>query len=221
MIITILNQAGFSRASGLASHLAMLRTNAGRNVLLIYPKSFAPSRVSKSAWEAIETKLSAVAYVVPDECLQAEIQNMSPFYNDIVIEEKTRISPEGRSTLAIADIAIVQIQPGNFGLEIRDKLMKRIEAAQRVNPSLRVLVAIIGASEDFSIRDLQSAENFVAGIRSGVLVNTLADNLSVTQGMLETVAFKPRNNVREDTNMSQLYRSIFVAEQVVPASPGV
>src|ERR1035437_8947289 len=123
MIITILSQVGASRLTqvevsrgfGLASQLAMLRTNAGRNVLLIYPKSLTPSRISEGAWEAIETKLGAVAYAVLDECLQSEIHSMAPFYNDIVIEEETRVIPGNKSTLAIADIAIVQIQSGNFG----------------------------------------------------------------------------------------------------------
>jgi hypothetical protein len=221
MIITILshvgasrlNQVGVSRGAGLASQLAMLRTNAGRNVLLIYPKSLTPSRVSDGAWEAIETKLGAVAYAVLDECLQSEIQSMSPFYNDIVIEEETRAIPGNKSTLTIADTAIVQIQPGCFGPEIRSKLMKRIVAAQMINPAIQIFAAVIGSSDGLSYSDLQSAQDFVAGIRSAVLVKTSTDNRYAALRMSGEVTHKLPRSELGNAGVYGLYRSIFASDQ--------
>src|ERR1035437_1450973 len=172
MIITILNQDGFSNNTSLASHLAMLRAHAGRNVLLIYANSLAPSRGDERNWEAVEIKLGAVALTVTDITLESTLQNLAPRYNDFVINAGTFDLPGNRSVLIATNIAIVPIQPCNFNVKTRAKLINRIEAARVANPSLRVLVVIMVAPDVLSIQDIETGRSFVAAIRSATLVNT-------------------------------------------------
>src|ERR1019366_8057127 len=120
MIITILNQDGSSSGTRLASRLAMLRANAGRNVLLNYADSLAPPDVADGTWEALEIKAGAVAWCLSDKNLESTVLDLAPHYNDIVIDAGTRDSPGNRSVLMATNTAIVPIQADNFGAKIPD-----------------------------------------------------------------------------------------------------
>jgi chromosome partitioning protein len=210
MIITILNQVGISSSAGLASHLAMRRAQAGRNVLLIYPNSLAPSHGAKNLWQAVEIKLGAVAHTVIDKNLDSKLRNLASRYNDIVIDAGTHDLAGNRPALMATNMAIVPIQSGHFGVKVQHRLTKRIEAARVGNPALRVLLLILGAAEDISIGDIETARTFVATIRSTVLVNMpLCDRTAVQERPWDN-ARKPLNGARENAAMSRLYRSVFL-----------
>lgn len=212
MIITILDQIGFSRSAGLASQLAMLRAQAGRNVLLVYTNSSASSRGVDHPWEVVEIKLGAVAHTVVDKNIASTLRNLAPRYNDIVISAGTCDSPGNQSTLMATNIAIVPIQPCNSGVKMGHQLSKRIEAARVGNPSLRVLFLIMGAPENLSIRDIETARTFVATIRSAVLVNTPVCDVTATQAMSWENFREPLNRTWGNAAMSQFYRTVFVAD---------
>ncbi len=212
MIITILNQVGISSSAGLASHLATLRAQAGRNVLLIYPNSLAPSHGTKNPWAAVEIKLGAVAHAVIDKSLDSKLRNLASRYNDIVIDAGIPDSAGNRPALMTTNMAIVPIQPRHFGVQVQHRLTRRIAAARVVNPALRVLLVIMGAAEDISIGEIEAARTFVATIRSAVLLNMpLCDQTAVQERPWDS-ARKPLNGARENAAMSRLYRSVFFAD---------
>lgn len=212
MIITILNQPGLCGSYGLASYLALLRAHTGRDVQLVYVNTLAAAKASENAWETIEIKLGAIAHpMISDQHLDTTLQNPTAHYDDIVVDADTRDSVGNRSALKATDVAVIPIQPDDFGATICDTLIQRIGDARVTNPALRVLV-VMCMTDDQSLQGIEAARRFVTTIRAAVLVDSSEYGRTVVHEMPSEIARKPLNGEQKNPAMSRLYRSVFVAD---------
>ncbi|MGZ3159599.1 MAG: AAA family ATPase, partial [Burkholderiaceae bacterium] len=139
MIIVIATENGGIEKSILSNNMATLRAMDGRKVLLIdgdqQKNSYAWGRTRHEA----DIKPSVTTLSISAKGLQPELENLTPHYNDIVIDAEGRDCMASRSALIMAKTAIIPIRPDLLDQACEEKLIARLATARLFNPCLRVL----------------------------------------------------------------------------------
>lgn len=187
MIITVGGQKGGTGKTTIAAHLAVLRAEAGKRVLLVDADEQQSAKLFST-----QRKLEhpdAVQYSADthlDDAVRLEVRQKEDLYDDIIIDTGGRDSRSQRSALAIADLLIMPFKPRSLDLWTIEDMLKIIELMQSVNPKLRPLSVLNQA--DAQGMDNQEAEALLADIAeipySGVtIVNRKAFGKAMAQGL--------------------------------------
>lgn len=187
MIITVGGQKGGTGKTTIAAHLAVLRAEAGKRVLLVDADEQQSAKLFST-----QRKLEhpdAVQYSADthlDDAVRLEVRQKEDLYDDIIIDTGGRDSRSQRSALAIADLLIMPFKPRSLDLWTIEDMLKIIELMQSVNPKLRPLSVLNQA--DAQGMDNQEAEALLADIAeipySGVtIVNRKAFGKAIAQGL--------------------------------------
>ena len=211
MIITVGGQKGGTGKTTIAAHLAVLRAEAGKRVLLVdadeqqSAKLFSTQRKLEHA-DAVQ--YSADTHL--DDAVRLEVRQKEDLYDDIIIDTGGRDSRSQRSALAIADLLMMPFKPRSLDLWTIEDMLKIIELMQSVNPKLRPLSVLNQA--DVQGTENQEAEAMLADIvdipYSGVtIVNRKAFGKAMAQGLaVHELRPTDKKAVRE---MAALYQCIF------------
>lgn len=187
MIITVGGQKGGTGKTTIAAHLAVLRAEAGKRVLLVDADEQQSAKLFST-----QRKLEhpdAVQYSADthlDDAVRLEVRQKEDLYDDIIIDTGGRDSRSQRSALAIADLLIMPFKPRSLDLWTIEDMLKIIELMQSVNPKLRPLSVLNQA--DAQGMDNQEAEALLVDIAeipySGVtIVNRKAFGKAMAQGL--------------------------------------
>jgi chromosome partitioning protein len=211
MIITVGGQKGGTGKTTIAAHLAVLRAEAGKRVLLVDADEQQSAKLFST-----QRKLEhpdAVQYSADthlDDAVRLEVRQKEDLYDDIIIDTGGRDSRSQRSALAIADLLIMPFKPRSLDLWTIEDMLKIIELMQSVNPKLRPLSVLNQA--DAQGMDNQEAEALLADIAeipySGVtIVNRKAFGKAIAQG-LAVHELKPVDK-KAVSEMAALYQYVF------------
>jgi chromosome partitioning protein len=163
MIILIGGEKGGTGKTTLATNLAAKRALAGRDVLLIDTDQQGSANYWAQSRDESEAKPRRVACVQKfGKGLQAEVQDLSKRYQDIVIDAGGRDSVELRAGLVVADKAYIPIQPSQFDIWTLDRMDELVGSAQGFNPKLRAWVVISRSSTNPSVTDAKDATEILA-----------------------------------------------------------
>lgn len=130
MIIALTQTKGGVGKSTIAVNLAVERSQAGRDVLLVD----ADEQATATDFTALRTQqlgspgYTAVALSGPP--VRTQVLQMRPKYQDIIIDAGGRDTAGLRAALTIADVALVPFQPRSFDLWTLEKVAALIAEAQ-------------------------------------------------------------------------------------------
>lgn len=140
MIVAAISEGEEVPRVELADRLVALRALAGRRVLLL---DGAPHHECSRLCErrSAAAGLRILTRTVHGKAMQAELENLSQRYQDIVVDTEGRDSLGSRSALIAADVAVLPADALHGDPERLARLAWRIESARLFNPALRVVIA--------------------------------------------------------------------------------
>lgn len=211
MIVAIMGAQDPALRLQLAASLAVLRARSGRSICIINADPH--SRVY--GW-GCQRGYAGQGPSVPvrklgRQALPEEIDSLSGTCTDLVIHTGERDTPEARSALGAARLAVVPIQSGQASLESQYALIARLNFARMINPGLRVLFVLVtggGAPTDL---ELASVRSYVAHVMSASLASTiLLDPGSREYGPGRCVADAETCDPELAAGLQALYREIYL-----------
>lgn len=143
MIITIGGIKGGSGKTTIATNLAIMRANAGRDVLLIdaddqeTATDFTALRSEKRDGGAGYTGIKLTGPAVRTETLKLKEK-----YQDIIIDTGGRDTTSQRAALAVSDVLLVPFVPRSFDVWTIEKVAELVEEMTAANPALQAYTFI-------------------------------------------------------------------------------
>lgn len=165
MITLIFGQKGGTGKTTLATTLAAMRAQAGRDVLLVDTDL----QASAAYWAAVraDKSLPRVACV---QCfgktLAAEVLDLANRYDDVIVDAGGRDSIEMRYALSVAERAISPVAPSQLDLWTVDAAADLVRQAQAINPDLRASLVLARAPTAWQSRDADDAAALLADYRT-------------------------------------------------------
>lgn len=143
MIVTIGTTKGGVGKSTLATNAAIGRAIEGRRVWLIDGDRQATSHlVMQARAQAGHLPLMPCDHLPDGEALHAKVMAEARNYDDVVIDAGGRDSSALRAALLVSDVLLVPTAPRALDFWALDDMAPLIAEARRLNPALRVLVAL-------------------------------------------------------------------------------
>ena len=166
MILLIGGEKGGTGKTTLATNLAALRADGGRDVLLVDTDR----QGSASFWGAVRDEaVAAGARLSPIPCVQVfgkgaarQIADLAGRYDDVIVDAGGRDSVELRSAMVVADRLFVPVQASQFDVWTLEQMDGLVSQAQAINPALRASVVFNRASTHPRVREAEEAREFVA-----------------------------------------------------------
>jgi chromosome partitioning protein len=143
MILVIGGTKGGSGKTMLATHLAVLRSTKGQDVLLIdadeqgSAMDFTRQRQQRMkdgpGYTAIQTREADVA---------VQVRQMAQKYDDIIIDVGGRDTASQRVALAVAETLLIPFSPTSVDLWTADTVVALLKDARPFNPSMRAYAVL-------------------------------------------------------------------------------
>jgi chromosome partitioning protein len=142
MIVVLAQTKGGVGKSTIAVNLAVERSHAGRDVLLVD----ADEQATASDFTALRTELVGspgyTAVALSGAAVRTQVLQMKPKYADIIIDAGGRDTAGLRAALTVADVAVVPFQPRSFDIWTFDKVSALISEARSYNQDLRAVAVL-------------------------------------------------------------------------------
>jgi chromosome partitioning protein len=141
MIITVGGIKGGSGKTTIATHLAILRATAGKDVVLVdaddqeTASDFTLLRNERSQGEAGYSciKLNGPA-------VRTEVLRIKSKYDDVIIDTGGRDTTSQRAALTASDLLLVPFVPRTFDIWTVEKVVNLVEELRPANPNLTILI---------------------------------------------------------------------------------
>jgi chromosome partitioning protein len=138
MIVVCGGIKGGSGKTTVAINLAVIRTLAGHDVLLVdaddqeTATDFTRQRNERTGDQAGYTSTQ-----LHEDAVRTEVRRFRDKYDDIVIDTGGRDTTSQRAALTVADVLLVPFIPRSFDVWTLEKVEKLVGLIQTVNPELR------------------------------------------------------------------------------------
>lgn len=214
MIVLIGGEKGGVGKSLTAVQLAALRAQEGHQVLLV------DTDIQGSAAGWAQHRLERDD-VVPVRCVQVfgkavtnMVQDLATRYDDVIIDAGGRDSPELRAGMVVADVLVSPFRPAQFDLWTATKMNELMQLVEPINPSLRCLIFVNGASPNPRVSETEEANDYLADYEhldfTGLVIrDRIAFRRSVRRGLS---VIELQDNERDEkaiVEMTALYDLIF------------
>ncbi|HDR2590600.1 TPA: AAA family ATPase [Enterobacter ludwigii] len=139
-IITICNEKGGAGKSSLAQSLAVFLTQQNKSVLLVD----ADPQKTTADWvrERAETDLPSISSVEMSGNIRESLTQMRSRFDVVIVDCGGADSKAMRSSLAVADIALLPFRPKRRDLKVAPEMAEITETAQAFNAELKVFSVI-------------------------------------------------------------------------------
>lgn len=211
MIVSVLNTKGGVGKSTISLNLAILRSLAGKDVLLIDGDRQATvmqaiaQRTTLSAFPVI-----SVAHYTDGPLLRSQVQQAKTKYDDIVIDAGGRDSMAMRAALMVSDVVLIPFQPRSFDVWGVSDMADLVGEANSMRDGLTALAVLSGADPRGS--DNEAAAEAVSELKGIQYLNTpigrrksLADAAGSGLSVME---WKPKD-LKAIAEISALHDSIY------------
>jgi len=211
MILSTLNTKGGVGKSTLALNLAILRTLAGKDVLLIDGDRQA-TLMQAIAQRSLTGTLPviSVTHFTDGPLLRAQVLQARAKYDDIIIDAGGRDSTALRAAMMVSDVVLIPFQPRSFDVWGVGDMAELVKEACSMRDGLRAYALLNGADARGS--DNASAAEAVAELEHIQYLNmpigrrkALADAAGAG---LSVVEWKPRDT-KANAEITSLYNSLF------------
>lgn len=197
----------------LATNMAILRSAAGRDVLLVD----ADDQATASDFTAVrnETLQGNAGYTsikLHGANVRSEVMRMVGKYDDVVIDVGGRDTAGQRAALSVADVYVVPFLPGSFDVWTLDSVGELVEEARAFNDKLRAVCVINRADAIGS--DNAEAAAIALEIPNLTYIdapmgNRKAFRSAAAQGLAVTEMKRPDKKAVEE--LEKLYKYLFDA----------
>ena len=162
MILTIGNTKGGVGKTTVAVNLAILRTEQGRDVLLVDGDEQGSATLFSQLRADLVGSSGYTAVGLQGSALRTQVRKLAPKYDDVVIDVGGRDTGSLRAALTVSDVVLVPVQPRSFDIWAIDQVAVLIAEAREINPELRALAFLNAA--DAQGRDNAEARDALADI---------------------------------------------------------
>jgi len=180
MILLIGGEKGGTGKTTISTNIAALRALDGYDILLVDTD---PQKTA-SFWGLTRdenSSLPRVTTIQKFDNVKKEIIALASKFDDIIIDAGGRDSVELRTSLLVADKAIFPLRASQFDLWTLAKINSHVSDARAINEKLKSFVMINQASSNPSVKESNSAGDFLDDF----------DELSLLQTVIaERIAFR-------------------------------
>ena len=128
MILVVGGIKGGSGKSTIATNLAVLRSQAGYDVLLVDADEQGSAAEFSEQRNALHPDLPAFTCVrLAGASVRSELRRLAPRYQDVIIDTGGRDTTSQRAALTVADVMLIPFPPGSFDLWTVRQVSKLIE----------------------------------------------------------------------------------------------
>jgi chromosome partitioning protein len=143
MIVTVGGIKGGSGKSTVATNLAVLRSQSGRDVLLIdADDQETASDFTALRNERLETQAGYTSIKLTGAAVRTETLRLKDKYQDIVIDTGGRDTTSQRAAISVSDVLLVPFVPRSFDVWTLEKVSALVEEMRTANPHLRAYTFI-------------------------------------------------------------------------------
>lgn len=212
MIVLFGGEKGGAGKTTLATNIAAMRTAKIEDLLLVDTdrQSTASFWCSMREDHGVFPRVASIQKY--DKTLRSEVKELRKKYKDIIIDAGGRDSPELRSALLVADIAIFPLRPSQFDLWTMSRLNTLVEQALDINEHLRAFVVINQASPNPAVKEVEEAKEFITEFKYISLLNSvICERISYRRAAIEgksVAEYKPEDN-KATEEISNLYSEIY------------
>lgn len=138
MVYTIGGIKGGSGKTTVATNLAVMLANSGRDVLLVDADD-QETATDFTHWrnESLPQGTGYTAIQLSGNAVRTEVLKLRDKYDDIVIDTGGRDTTSQRAAMVISDVYIVPFIPRSFDMWTLEKVVKLVEEMRPANPGLR------------------------------------------------------------------------------------
>lgn len=213
-IILIGCEKGGTGKTTIAVNLAVMRAQAGRDVLLLDTDQ----QGNASFWVQIRDEnqvLPRIACVSKfGQGIRHEVRDLGTRYDDIVIDAGGRDSVELRSAMVIAERIYIPSKPSQFDLWTLTRMSQLVDQALAINENLKASIVISCASSNPLISEANEAQELIADLENknielakSVIRDRIVYRKAARMG-LGVTEFEP-NDVKAIQEMRSLYEEIY------------
>jgi len=217
MIITVGGTKGGGGKTTIATNLAIIRANEGREVLLVDADDQGTASSFTSLRNANRKKGAGYISVrLLGEELINSFKSLKAKYEDIIIDAGGRDTESHRAALSMADVSVIPFQPSSFDVWELGKASMAIKEARAFNPKLKAYTLINMADPRGSDND--AAAEYAGDIKDIKLIPTVivtrkAFRRAAAQG-LSVTELKPQDS-KAFEEMMALYDYAFGIKRVI------
>ena len=213
MILALANTKGGVGKSTIAINIAIARSRAGHDVLLVDGDEQRSALDFTELREQLVGKAGYTAVALHGAALRTQIRQLAPKYADIVIDVGGRDTGSLRAALTVADAVLIPVQPRTFDIWAVSQVAELVREAREINEHLRAFVTLNAADPSGhdnaeaadAIRDIAGLELLPQAIgRRKVFPNAISAGRSV-------VEYTPRDQKAID-ELEAVMNAIYVAE---------
>ena len=187
MIVLIGTEKGGTGKTTLATNLAAMRASEGHDVLLLDTDT----QGSATYWSRIrdDAKIEPGVY-----CTQKfgqvdnEVSKFTKKFNDIIIDAGGRDSEELRSSMLVADIVCIPLQPSQFDVWTLSPMETMVKKAKILNPKLKAFILLNRASPNPSVSEAEEAKEIISdlehlGLSQAIIRDRIAFRKAARDGL--------------------------------------
>ncbi len=163
MILTVGNTKGGVGKTTVAINLAILRTEQGRDVLLVDGDEQGSASLFSQLRADLLGKSGYTAVGLQGSAVRTQVRQLAPKYDDVIIDVGGRDTGSLRAALTVSDVLLVPVQPRSFDIWAIDQVAVLVAEAREINPELRALAFLNSA--DAQGRDNAEAREALADIK--------------------------------------------------------
>lgn len=222
MIITVGGIKGGSGKTTIATNLAVLRAQAGRDLLLVdADDQETASDFTMLRNEKLPNGAGFTSIKLTGPAVRTEIRRLADKYDDVVIDTGGRDTSSQRAALTVSNVLLVPFVPRSFDVWTLEKVSQLVAEMRAANPELAAYAFINRA--DPRGQDNAEAEEVIRDTQELTLIQTpigarKAFGNAAAQG-LSVIELKPQDPKATD-EIEMLYRYLFDISETSRAAVG-
>lgn len=222
MIITVGGIKGGSGKTTIATNLAVLRAQTGRDLLLVdADDQETASDFTMLRNEKLPNGAGFTSIKLTGAAVRTEIRRLADKYDDVVIDTGGRDTSSQRAALTVSSVLLVPFVPRSFDVWTLEKVSQLVAEMRAANPELAAYAFINRA--DPRGQDNAEAEEVIRDTQELTLIETpigarKAFGNAAAQG-LSVIELKPQDAKATDEVM-MLYRHLFDITETSRAAVG-
>ncbi len=145
MILSVGNIKGGVGKTTLAVSLAILRANAGHDVLLVDGDEQRTALTFTDLRTEFLGQPGYTAVSLQGAALRTQVRQLAGKYDDIIIDVGGRDTGSLRAALTVTQVLLIPVQPRSFDIWAVEQMAVLIQEAREINEQLRTLVVLNAA----------------------------------------------------------------------------